>query len=310
MSYRAVEDFILTAVSGRFSQKGDSFKLRHAKKMDGTECTPDYKDPAMTVTRGAHNWKWYCHRCGTGGAILDSGMSPKATLKKMKPQTTFSQGKDRPFNVPEDTRLMSTASETPTVPREAYLWLHQYGMSSADFLKYNIGWSQKYERIIIPIHLKGKMDEPPVAWVGRCPYKMSKADRQGRNHPKSLTIKDKNHKERVYFMTNAEDHQAPRESMTVIVEDIISAIKVHKAMGCDTIALLNAGVADELIPLCRGQRTIIWLDRDKRRESMQKLSRFRSLGVAASHTSTEKDPKEYAAIDIHNFILRDNKGAS
>ncbi len=89
----------------------------------------------------------------------------------------------------------------------------------------------------------------------------------------------------------------------VVTEDIISAIKVHKATGFDAIAILTNSIGDDIIvTLNKYQRVFVWLDWDIRISAIKQTSRLKSLGINVTSIVTKLDPKEYDNDEIKQIL--------
>jgi hypothetical protein len=294
----AIDEVILMGVGKRFCNIGDMFKMRHTHKPNGDICTPEEKGPAMTVTRGRDAWKWYCHRCKAGGYVSLLKQSPNDTAKRVralkdKVEQRLAEDKTE-FSVPPDTHPLYNKNGDRLLPagHPAYAWLMSYRMTQYTEA-YNFGWSEYHNRIVMPIEEDGEL----IGWVGRCPSQMSKANRAKVNRPKYLTHKKKGHG-RLYYRVKGNDGTS-----IVIVEDIVSAIRVHEATGFTTVALLNAGISDELMQaLDKSVRIYIWLDEDMQGVSYKQSDRYRQLGYDIKSVVTKLDPKEYGDLYIDDLL--------
>jgi hypothetical protein len=294
-----LERVILNAVEGRFS-KGDSFRMRHAKDGDKI-CTPKDKDPAMTVTRISNGWVYHCHRCHTSGHIDDAALNPIQTRKRVDAvNDTRINSVTENVTLPFDFMPMTEEENCP-VPYTAWHWFWKYSLTDQDIAKFNCGWSERYNRVIIPlyeyIYSVGDVARKLVGWVGREIECQSKEERKRRGVVKYLTRAKKG--KRRFFV-------APGEDTVVIVEDAISAMKVNLATGFTTIALLNTFVNNDLMRTLRGKVIYLWLDGDMLANSVQTVQRMRTLGLDAKHIHTPKDPKEYNSLFIRETIREKN----
>lgn len=87
------------------------------------------------------------------------------------------------------------------------------------------------------------------------------------------------------------------DSCIVVVEDIISAIKVNEH--CQCAALLGSNISPETFTeLLQFGKVIIWLDYDKYKESQRYAYRGRLFGLDCTALITEKDPKDYSDKEI------------
>jgi hypothetical protein len=90
----------------------------------------------------------------------------------------------------------------------------------------------------------------------------------------------------------------------ILVEDIISAIKVNNHYKCHVVALLNSTLNNSLIEeleLRKYDTTYIWLDPDAHLKSIQGALRWQSMGVNAKCLRTKGDPKDQPYTSMPNL---------
>ena len=294
-----IADCILHAVGERFVQ-GDSFRIRHEFMDNGNICTPMDKDPAMVVTRVSNGWLFVCHRCHKQGMIPDVSLSPGRTRKRIEALKNIQVNeKVKEVHIPSDIIFMAADDKEEMqgrpigVPWKAYHYLWKFGITGNMIPRYQIGWSDMWQRLIIPLYEYGNFGKEltykMVGWVGRdVEYK------KGNKYPKWLTRSKKG--KRRYFMAPGD------ENIVVLVEDSISAMKVKEATGFTTIALLTTSIGDDLMRWLRDKIVYLWLDSDMLAHSVKTVSRMRGLGLNAKHIHTTKDPKEYNLLFIIDTI--------
>ena len=181
---QAIKQEVLDAIGDRFLQ-GDSFRMRHRYRVDGSACTGDTDDPAMVVTRVSNGFLFHCHRCHASGCISHSKMSPGQTRKRMEALKKIPIDKSvTQVDLPYDFVAMGNEVDHTAVPYAAWHWLWQYQFTNEEMLKYHIGYSSAYNRVIIPIYEFAKMGDATakklVGWVGRELKYKSKAERKKR----------------------------------------------------------------------------------------------------------------------------------
>ena len=283
----SIKTIILKAVKSKFNTKGDSFRIKHEFKMDGSICTEAHKDPALTVTRDTNGWVWHCHRCSESGFIGDMFVDSETTLKKLD------QIKEKGFipkvtyicKLPDDFTPLVNENHTlnnDNVPFEAHSWLWKYNITEADMCEFGFGWSEKCQMVILPFYSSDK--RVLRGWIGRKIMDTSSS--------KYHIQKPKGNKDRLYFTVDG------AKGKTILVEDCISAIRVNKAIGVTTVALLTTSIDESLTRKLRGEEVYIWLDADALAKSVAMVTRLRQLGINAKHIYTSKDPKCYNSVAI------------
>ena len=255
----------------------------------------DNKDACLTVTRLNFGYIWNCFRCGAKGKI-SVNLSPEQTIKRLQNNINKPVEELIAISLPRDFQKLSNDSN---IPFEAQKWIFDAGLTKTEVEKYNFGWSPLYGRVIIPIYgnyFSGdRFDRSLIGWIGREIYTKTKIERQEKNIPKYITQKRKG-TGRIYFSITA-----PIDSL-VIVEDILSAIKVHKAVGFNVVALLNKHISVELYNKLRIFKTHIWLDPDAKKEIIKTVQKMRSLGLRCYTVFSYKDPKNHTIDEIINFL--------
>ena len=288
---------MLEKISDRLCEIGDTFRIRHTTRWNGELCTPDNKSPAMTVTKQLDGWIWKCHRCGDKGFIRTTNRTPSETAAALK-ATTPKSHEVIVSNVSLPTDLIEM-NDTPEkgVPWEAYHWLWGEQITGTMMIKYGIGWSGSYRRVIIPVY--NSKNHTLQGWIGREVQYTSKKERDKAKCAKYIT--QKQGEGRMFFTCRG-------EKATVFVEDAVSAIRVHEASGLNTVALLTTSMNDELILEYKDQDVYVWLDADAASKSVKMVTRMKQFGVNAHFIYTSKDPKKYTNIYISDLLNKRMKG--
>jgi hypothetical protein len=294
---KAISELILAAVDDKMMQ-GDTFKIRHTETVRDVICTPPDKDAAMSVTRVSNGWIYHCHRCHTSGIVYSDSLNPKQTRARVEAAKNGPKNRmTANITLPVDFEPMTDEESCP-VPYDAWHWFWKYGLTNEDIMKYNVGWSANFNRVIIPLYeyaqLGDELAHKLVGWIGREIECQTKEERKRRGIVKYMTKSKKGR--RRYF-------QAPGHPDTVVIcEDALSAMNINIATGYTVIALLNTAVSNDLMRFCRGKKVYLWLDGDMLAHSVQTVNRMRSLGLNAKNIHTPKDPKEYNSLFIREQI--------
>ncbi len=275
----------------------DSSMMVGEKKRITHEVCSKGKDACLSITRANAGWFYRCFRCGDdfSGFISAVNMSPQDTIAYMKRLESKPVETVPRVDLPDDFRPIG---EKHYYHIDARIWLREYGITNKLMKKYNIGWSKRYFRVIFPVY-KSVILYPSkdiahkiVAWQGRNIYEVIPGQK-----PKWFLKKPKNIK-RVYY-----ECYAPESDKVVLVEDLVSAIKVHEATGYNTIALLTTYVSKELMMRLLKYKVFIWLDADMHTKSLGYSNTMNQLGIKThaiiDHT---KDPKEYSKEKINTYL--------
>lgn len=249
----------------------ETVRHRHA------EC--DNTRDALVVTRTPKGWTYKCFKCGLKGFRYHRGRSPRQVTEFLK---QLKQGK--PGIILEQVRLPKDF--TTKLPAIGTLWLSGYDITEEDTKRFGFGYSPWYDRLIMPVYDE---DGELIYWQGR---NLGKVTEQ---HPKYLNVRTP---KLFGFKINQPDNE-----VLVIVEDILSAIRVSRA-SVSTLALLGSDVWDNLIDYAKQfKQVVLWLDPDKRVAMIRFSRRLSSFGVNCRTVLTaDKDPKDYNTNQIKTYL--------
>jgi len=300
--------------TNRHVTPGNSVRFTHYHQSNGKVCSVN-KAAAGSLRRNKDGWMWTCFRCGEWGIVSDDNRSPKSTaqfLKNLMRSCAQSKTVNEKPTLPSD--FVSFASHRKSgynkgIPVKAIRWVAENGLEPVALEEYNVGWSNRYKRIIFPVfeyaYCGEALARKLVGWVGRCPFKLNKTVRQQTHTPKYLTKKFKKGT-MVYTVPpkvrNGVDMSIAK-NMVVIVEDIMSAIKVNEHTGAMTMACLTSSVPEDMIYKMKDKLILLWLDMDMFNKAVHLAAKYRSLGVHAYATYTTSDPKLLAPRDIVTKIV-------
>lgn len=232
----------------------------------------------LWIVRSPQYVTFYCHCCNGKQSIKYTKLSGKLFYK----ETTTVQPIKTGVGFPEDYDI--------NIPKEGLLWLFSYDITLEEIEKFKIGYSSYYTAIIFPIFDNGKL----VYWQGR--------------HLQFLTGQPK------YYNPPKVTHPTiffpsqnwAKDYILIIVEDIISAIKVSRSY--NVICLLGTNLHKNYISVTIPYPKIyIWLDADainKAQNMKKRLELFNSSNI--SIINTPKDPKCYSDKEIQRFMNETN----
>lgn len=162
-------------------------------------------------------------------------------------------------------------------------WLSKYSITRSEIILYRL-MSSKEKGLILPIYNK---DSELIFYVNR-PMKEGMA--------KSF---DNGRKPFVVF----QHKKQPVTNKVVLVEDYVSAMKVARV--CPAVPLFGSFVSLKAISSLspRFSECLIWLDRDKAKESLKQALRFFPyFKQGARSVITDLDPKEYKEQEIKQYL--------
>lgn len=246
----------------------------------------------FVVTRTPKGFLCWCHACHqsyrTGGktpARKDCLRIANEQLSK-KTWPLRKHGNTQPIKDEAKAVVVLPFDVTNEIPTPARLWLMKYHVTQQEIQKYGICWSPSFQRLILPVRDScGKL----LYWQGR--YFGS-----DNNQPKYYNVRTS--RGNVWFDTGGDSN------ITVLTEDILSAIAVARASSYRAVALLGSYVSDNLIMklLSEGKQVCVWLDLDKRCQSAKFSKRLQVFGIEAKTVVTKLDPKEYTPQEIDKEV--------
>lgn len=261
-------------------------------------CGEKISSKGFVVTKTRRGFVMFCHRCHAK-KFIGSGTPPYSdclrTAKEAMSKTStwtlrrHDSANSRGPQVREcDVQFVKLPLDvTKELPTRAQLWLRKYHVTQEEINKYNICWSEMYQRLVLPVYRGGRL----VYWQGRY---------FGTNQDSPKYINTRNKRTEVWFDTGGDD-----ETHTVVlVEDILSAIAVSRVSGYRAVALLGCFISDEMISRLQseGRQICVWFDLDKQCKSHRYTKRLNVFGIKAKSIITTKDPKEYTPTEIKEFL--------
>lgn len=244
---------------------GESYVVRKERCPACARLGNDRSGDNLAVYSDHHT---YCYKCGYGSR-----------------RKSFTRPVEK-----SATELVLPSDVTSELPFEARAWLGQYSLARLDIQENNIMWSPHWSRIIFPYF----DDTGLIAWQGRyVPCGQNKVEVNGKSPAKWFSqgkIHEIIHPIKV----------CKREA--VLVEDIISAIKVSKVMGAIPIFGSSVSVKHLLRLKKIVDRVWYWLDPDMRSKSVSMASTARLYGLDAKVIFSDKDPKEHTIEEIKTYL--------
>ena len=244
--------------------RNDSYVIRKEQCPKCRELGNDRSHDNLAVYSDGH---CYCFRCGY------------STGRKHITQTI-----EKPA-----TSIVLPADVTTTLPTEARQWLEQYQLSRLDLQQNHVMWSDKWSRLIFPYF----DDTGLIAWQGRyVPCGMNKVEINGKIPAK--------------WFSQGKIHEIihpikVRNRTAILVEDIISAIKVSQFAGSIPIFGSSISAKQFLRLKTLVDRVYLWLDPDMRTKSVSMASLGKLMGLETHVIFSDKDPKDHDHASIANI---------
>lgn len=210
----------------------------------------------------------HCFSCGYHEDKSKTVEGMKAKLNKVK----------------ETSSELSLDEYVYSIPTVGMQWLLKYDITRQEILRHKLMWNTRMESLAFPIISDDKIVATNERYFG--PKK---------DYPKYIT-RGRPHKNLPIILGKS-------SSKIILVEDFVSAIKVSRIY--DSMPLIGANVPPSTITTLFKldyNSVIIWLDRNKAKESLkfkQKLSQFLD---DVRCCITELDPKEYSTKEIKEYL--------
>jgi ribosomal protein S27AE len=221
-----------------------------------------------------------CPNCGSKDnlARYDDNSAYCFGCKYVENKTQYTPKNDQ--NIEQIIKLPENSSTQ--IGKKGLEWLDKYEITPEERIRYRMLWSEDREQLIFPIY---NGTNNVIAWQGRN-FKSnakSKYFSQGKIH------------DILYLCGN-------KKSPIIIVEDLVSAIKVSRV--CSSMPLFGSEASTSLLMRLKlhCESIIVWLDSDKWKNSQDIVNRARSIGLAALAVYTTQDPKEYDTNKIKYFL--------
>jgi hypothetical protein len=263
-----------------------SRKIHHAACSEG-------KDAALSVKHIAEGYVFHCFRCGFEGFIGNNKLPASQIVHAVRQLSVPAHMEMEDLEFPADAQSMDSHPDDTDIPIEAYAWCWDGGITDFMIMKYGFAWSNSFYRVIIPI-----VDEEYnlQGYIGRDVFRTEKNYDTG----KYILRKQAGLNKRIFFTCHA-----PKSTKVVVVEDPLSAIRVHLATGFETVALLNTHVGSEILREYMTYDMVIWLDDGQLANMVGVVARASEYGINATHISTLKDPKAYNDVAIRSYFKED-----
>lgn len=242
-----------------------SYVIRHERCPECAKLGKDTSGNNLAVYSDNHR---YCFGCGwhSGGSRLSGLHLPNGARFPNLEQITL----------PHDSSY--------DYPKAALDWIEQYEISRNDLLAHRVVYSDYYYRLIFPVY----SGEGILAYQGRY---------FGPDTTKPKWWGEGPLKEMLHILKSKDD------SCIILVEDIISAMKLQK-VGHTSMPLFGSHVDLHRLKRIKNyyHKIILWLDNDKRKESIKFANVGKSLGLDMRVIFSDLDPKEHDEIQIQNYL--------
>lgn len=242
-------------------QPGDCIKVPHLN------CSGS---AAMKIRAEVDGLKFYCHKCGAYH-FESSFNSPRERLRR---QAAY----DAAMEIKANGSYDPPADFSHAISPSGLAWLGAGGWTLEMQRKYNVGWSETLNRVIIPVC--------PIGYIARAVESWQKPKYIEKAIPDSYWV------------------SSPRETgKAVICEDVLSAGRVGNFMTGWSIlgTMMTTGILRKFM---RYETIYLWLDPDKGGiDGVKKnISRLRLVCNDVRIVTSERDPKCLSDVKIKELL--------
>jgi hypothetical protein len=212
----------------------------------------------------------YCFSCNT--------YFPAPLKKRIQRAVDIAHNKKDEANKSSNTTVINTSGWTRHLRADALAWLLKYRLTADEIKSNDIFWdtgSQSLVFVIAWLPTTGSTERSPkIAQYRSFSNSLGKL-------PKYLTTGPKSSYYKIYG----------QRKQLILVEDVVSAIKVARTDS--SIPLLGTSVNYSLILKIKDNydRIDVWLDPDKRKESLAISLQLNQYGIKSSPIFSQNDPK-------------------
>lgn len=231
-----------------------------------------------------HNTKGYsahCFRCDFND-FQSKGKQSLAELARIRDLNDKAININLPLELPNDY--------TTEIPLHGRMWLYKGGITESVWRQYKLGYSASLDRVILPVY----SEEGSLVWY-QC-----RAILDGQK-PKYIQPS----RDRSSIMFRAKYEGATTGDTVIIVEDILSAIRVGRHM--QTMSLLGTKITTaQAARLAEFKRVITWLDSDTAgRKGAYTIRKTLGLVTEVGNITTKEDPKLLTDKKIKEILCKD-----
>lgn len=234
-------------------------------------------DKTMNVWNGPKGYSAFCHRCNDTKFQAHGNFSISMIARR---RAELEEVQSSDYRLPSDYSLDVPASEA--------VWYYKAGIGPELARTLRFGYSQKLQRVIIPIGDAGE-------WIGRSVH----------GKPKYI---QKVREESIYLRYGpvayaVDGFSNPLGISAAICEDVLSAIRVSRYV--HGISILGTSLNPYAVSqISAFKRVAVWLDPDKagRKGASKALRRLALQGVELVYIKSHKDPKNLTNEEIRSHL--------
>jgi len=253
----------------------------HTGRCECPSCGIGTGATAAIINHNAKAYTVHCFACDFHD-FHSKGILTLAERKRINDLNDEANKQVHKLELPEDTTY------TPEdFSRSARTWLFKAGLTPTVWKKYNIGYSKRLERVVLPIYNAAG----ELIWF-QC--------RAILNGQKPKYIQPSANKSKVLFTANRKE-----SGRVILVEDIMSAIRVAGAVDTTVISLLGTKITPgQADIISTHSRCTLWLDGDTAgKRGSYNIRQTLGLLTDCDNVRTTEDPKFYSNKHIKEILL-------
>lgn len=249
---------------------------------ESMSCSGDSKSLRITRTEDDRIYA-KCYRCGGFGSVAGRMAAVGSLAKRLRSAHP---------PIPREVKLPSDFTmDSKDFPVRLRSYLHKCGVKDHVVRSYGMGWSPSWERFVMPVYRGSEIDAFQARYFGT------------EDHPKYIT----RYKTSGDLWQNFPARSATDDKLCVIVEDMLSAVRV--ANSYNAVCLYGTEMGDKCAEYVAKnyERAIIWTDYDSfmvRKKGIAIRNRLTSARVSCTILSSVVDPKHYSDADIIGYVSR------
>lgn len=238
--------------------------------------------PSMLISHRENGYSTYCFRCEEpeSHAFVPHGTRSIGEITRHKRELQEAKGK--PPHLPFDA--------VTDIPVEA-AWFLKFGISLQEATSRGFLWSPFFNRVVVRMQ---EIDEDKTLTAVHL-----RAIRHD-DKPKWLNIGTPS-PDAMYWAYQ----RGYRRSATVVVEDVLSAIKINLA-GYNAVAILGSHITDTQVQriLWHSSSVIVWFDNDTagRKGALHAIQQFKMQNCCVYQVTSDADPKTYNRDQINDLL--------
>lgn len=253
-------------------------------------CPQCSSSDAYTMYEDGHGYCFSCHYYSPGSNNVEY-LKKQAAAWSTRLLGRYQQMATDTRSLQEiDPYKFNINNYSSVIDKKALVWLRKYGITDSEIKGFRFLWNHKTSSLVFPFYdNSGKIILTNERYFG-----------ENKDFPKYITHGNKS--TYLYWYTPNRNCPSTHPDVGIIVEDIVSAIRVGRYFLCMPLlgSTMPVGASKTVYNKCKRAR--VWLDMDKASASIVEASKLSQWGEARSIV-TLLDPKEYSDEEIKKKVL-------